>query len=226
MNIKKFLEYYSIGYEDSDYLQYKDVKIDNITLLTKAMELLKIKYNNLYTDNPNTETFENKKSLLIKINRPNRFINVIYLRCNDDYIYIDNYVQGNSFYYKCDQLSGFKSFLKSDLIDKEYENYIKCGIARELFDKLIDNNYKCAYDFSHIKNMSGSSLYYVLYNENDYIYINPFVDNYNTIAVECDTLDLFYTIELKSEIPDTESKMHKFIYSYFNTYIPKIINEL
>ena len=114
MNIKKFLEYYSIGYEDSDYLQYKDVKIDNITLLTKAMELLKIKYNNLYTDNPNTETFENKKSLLIKINIPNRFINVIYLRCNDDYIYIDNYVQGNSFYYKCDQLLGFKSFLKKN----------------------------------------------------------------------------------------------------------------
>ena len=219
MNIKKFLEYYSIGYESIDYIEFKEVEIEKSNILIKVFDLLKLKYSN-------SETFENKKSFSIKINRPNKFINIVYLKCNDDYIYIDNYVQGNSFYYKCDQLSGFKSFLKSDLIDKEYENYIKCGIARELFDKLIDNNYKCAYDFSHIKNMSGSSLYYVLYNENDYIYINPFVDNYNTIAVECDTLDLFYTIELKSEIPDTESKMHKFIDNYFNSYIPKIIDEL
>lgn len=225
--IKKFFEYNSDKkYEESDYLTYKSIKTDNFDILFKVYDLVRLKYN--------VSLYEKKKfsiSFSLELGEKKRIINKVDLRCEDDYIYIDNYINGNSFYYKCDQLSGFKSFLHSDILTINYTNHINCQTARELFVRMMKKpSESLPYKFGQLIDMSGDNLYYIKHNnyigEESTIYINPFVENYNSISVESEELDLFYTIDLDKDIPITEDKMRIFIKKYYNYYIPKIIEDL
>jgi hypothetical protein len=113
MIIKKFYEYnIELPYIEIDGIDFEKVKNDNSILLSKAMELLNTKFI-LYP------LLDQKEFIRLQVStdltHKKGIMMIFSLKSYDDYIYIKISAVGFPLIlYKCDQFSGFKSFLKKN----------------------------------------------------------------------------------------------------------------
>ena len=144
MKIKKFFEYNSeILYKEINSREFDNIESDNIEMLNKISNILCEKYN-LYILSRDLDGRYNKG--VIKLSHRNAFILAITLKYYDDFTYIKleaDFLK-NPMIYKCDQLVGFKLFIKKEF--QEYFSSLNFNFDEELPKK------KGFFDFLKRKN--------------------------------------------------------------------------
>ena len=229
--IKKYFEFFKNDYQIIDFDEYLHIKNDNL-FVDKIFNILNLKYGEF-----NLTYYSNHINLIKTINNTTLLINI---KSNDDYIYLSISYKDNRISYKCDQLSGFKSFLKGfldnmikiNLFENLLNQYFRNKSNRSInidgynymicFKKYHDTSKIFVYSTKHYKNILELELL-LFYGDKSSITIKGRINN-RFIHKE-------YNIDLPNVINsvnplDNSKELNKFFKRMLNEYIPNIVKEL